>query len=81
MGLGMGQCLAEMVAARIFNERRRNPIATVYGVVTTGNVWRFLRLAQDTAFVDTTEYHIKEIERIVGIMLSMFDDSGARDKK
>jgi hypothetical protein len=75
MGLGMGQCLAEMVAARIFSLRRQNPILTIYGVVTTGNVWRFLRLVEDTAFVDATEYHIKEIERIIGILLSMLKDS------
>lgn len=76
MALGIGQCLAEMVAARIFNQRRQNPISTIYGVVTTGNVWKFLRLLETTAFVDVTEYHIKEVERILGILLSMFKDGG-----
>jgi hypothetical protein len=76
MSLGIGQCLAEMVAARIFNQQRRNPIPTIYGVVTTGNIWKFLRLVETTAFLDVTEYHIKEVERIIGILLSMFKDSG-----
>lgn len=71
MTIGIGQCLAEMVAARIFNERRGQPISTVFGVVTTGNIWKFLRLHENTAFVDVTEYHIKEVERVLGILLSM----------
>lgn len=77
MAVGIGQCLAEMVAARLFNQQRGNPIPTVFGVVTTGNIWKFLRLAKTTAFVDVTEYHIKEVQRIVAILLKMVTDSGA----
>jgi hypothetical protein len=76
MALGIGQCLAEMVAARIFNQQRKNAISTIYGVVTTGNIWKFLRLLEATAYVDVAEYHIKEVERIVGILRSMFKNSG-----
>lgn len=75
MSLGIGQCLAEMVGARIFNQRRGNSIATIYGVVTTGNIWKFLRLVKDTAFVDVTEYHIKEVEHILGILRGMLKSS------
>jgi hypothetical protein len=71
MRIGIGQCLAEMVAARIFNQQRDNAISTVYGVVTTGNIWKFLRLVENTAYVDVTEYHIKEVERIIGVLLHM----------
>ena len=78
MALGIGQYLAEMVAARIFNQRRPKPIATIYGVVTTGNVWKFLRLVGTTAYVDVAEYHIKEVERIVGILLSMLKNAGGQ---
>jgi hypothetical protein len=73
MKAGIGQCLAEMVAARLFNQQRKNDIAVVYGVVTTGNNWKFLRLQGTTAYIDVTEYHIKEVERIVGVIVSMFN--------
>jgi len=33
---GLGQCVAEMVAAKLFNEREGNNIQTIYGTVTTG---------------------------------------------
>ena len=41
---GLGQCLAEMVAAQIFNQREGQPIASILGTVTSGTNWRFLRL-------------------------------------
>jgi hypothetical protein len=39
--------------------------------VTTGNIWKFLRLEGDEATVDQPEYHIKEVGRIVGILKAM----------
>ncbi|MFQ4137773.1 hypothetical protein PGN35_015765 [Nodosilinea sp. PGN35] len=45
----LGQCLAAMVAARIFNEREGQPLPQIYGAVTTGNQWKFLRLSDQTA--------------------------------
>src|SRR5262249_35032841 len=41
---GIGQCIAEMVGARLFNEQRGSAIKSVYGVVTTGSLWKFLIL-------------------------------------
>jgi hypothetical protein len=78
MTVGIGQCLAEMVAARIFNQQNHNAISVIYGIVTTGSNWKFLRLVETTAHVDLTEYHIKEAERIVGIILSMLRNSALR---
>ena len=71
MKAGIGQCLAELVAVRLFNQRKGRELAAVYGAVTTGNNWKFLRLAGDKANVDLAEYHIKEVGRIVGILAAM----------
>jgi len=71
MKAGIGQCLAELVAVRLFNQRKGCELAAVYGAVTTGNNWKFLRLAGDTAKVDLAEYHIKEAGRIVAILRAM----------
>jgi hypothetical protein len=70
---GIGQCLAEMVGAQLFNQQHNNGIATVYGVVTTGNIWKFLRLVGSKAFIHEAEYHIHQVEKVVGIMVSMFN--------
>lgn len=68
---GIGQCLAEMIASRMFNQNEGNGIDEVYGVVTTGSVWRFLKLTGNTAFIDKREYHIDAIDRILGILTAM----------
>ncbi len=68
---GIAQCLAEMVAAQQFNREQENAIPTVFGVVTTGSLWKFLRLEATRVLVDETEYHISRPEKIVGILLEM----------
>ena len=68
---GLGQCIAEMVAARIFNERRGRELPRVYGVVTTGSLWKFLLLEPAGVLLDPAEYHISDLGRVVGILVSM----------
>lgn len=68
---GIAQCLAEMVAAQQFNREQENDIPTVFGVVTTGSLWKFLRLEGNRALVDETEHHISRPEKIVGIFLEI----------
>lgn len=68
---GMGQCIAEMVAAQVFNGREDNAIGAVYGAVTTGTSWRFLSLSERVLVIDLNEYLILQPERILGILLAM----------
>lgn len=72
---GIAQCLAEMVAAQQFNREQENAIPTIYGVVTTGSLWKFLRLEGTIALVDETEHHISKPEKIVGILLAMIREA------
>lgn len=66
---GLGQCAAEMVAARVFNEREGQSIPTIFGVVTTGTLWRFSRLDGAILSVDGREYAIDQASKILGILL------------
>jgi hypothetical protein len=68
---GVAQCIAEMVAAQIFNDARERPLAHVYGAVTTGSSWLFLRLGGHEVTIDLTEYFLGDIDRIVGILVAM----------
>ncbi len=65
---GFGQCMAEMIAARIFNESEGDKRKAVYGSVTTGSVWRFLKLEDDKIYIDKKEYFIESLEQILGIL-------------
>ncbi|OQY48438.1 MAG: hypothetical protein B6242_02325 [Anaerolineaceae bacterium 4572_78] len=68
---GYGQCISMMIASRIFNEREKNTIETMHGVVTTGTVWKFLKLIDNVVYVDHDEYHINQVEKIMGILVSV----------
>jgi hypothetical protein len=67
---GLGQCIATMIAAQRFNEQEGEPIDTLYGAVTTGTDWKFLKLIQQTAYIDSSDYFISEIDKILGILVS-----------
>jgi hypothetical protein len=68
---GIGQCIAEMIAAKLFNERAGQPLATLYGAVTIGNLWKFLKYKGNNVFIDQQEYHISNPAKIVGILVAM----------
>ncbi len=72
---GIPQCIAEMIAAKIFNKQAGNDIKTVYGIVTTGSIWKFLKL-EEVAYIDAEEYHIRQIDEIMDILLQMVKADG-----
>jgi hypothetical protein len=67
---GLAQCIAEMVAAQLFNERQGNEIKSIYGVITIGTIWQFLKLQDKVISIDLSEYYIKDIKKILGILVS-----------
>jgi hypothetical protein len=72
---GLGQCGSEMVAARLFNERAGLGELPITGCVTTGTVWRFLRLAGADLLIDQKEYYLAtHPDLILGILLSALRD-------
>jgi hypothetical protein len=66
---GLGQCVAEMVAARLFNERERQGPTVIHGAVTTGSVWKFLRLDGGTVFIDRPEYYLDQVDKVLGVLV------------
>jgi hypothetical protein len=65
---GLGQCIAGMVGAQRFNLRNNSPADPVYGCVTSGTVWKFLRLSGTTLAFDMAEYTPSQTDRILGIL-------------
>ena len=70
-----------MIGARIFNEREDTNIKTIYGVVTVGSVWKFLKLEGQTVFIDRTEYYLPQVGKILGILQSIFQEGTAWQQK
>lgn len=69
--LGLGQCVAEMVAAQRFNAEKGNDIPWVYGASTTGVEWLFLKLEEKCLHIDITTYQISQCDKVLGILSSM----------
>jgi len=69
--VGLGQCVAEMLAAQRFNTKKGNNISCVYGVTTSGTEWKFLKLEAKCLYIDMTVYQIARCDKILGILAGM----------
>lgn len=67
---GLGQCMAEMIAVQIFNQKKQQEINKILGVVTTGSSWKFMYLEGTKITVDLQEYFINQVGKILGILIS-----------
>lgn len=70
---GLGQCVAEMLAAQLFNVEKGNDISHIYGAATTGTEWKFLKLQEKRLYLDITIFQIAQCEKILGILSSMVE--------
>jgi len=68
---GLGQCVAEMVAAQQFNQMAQNDIPVVYGCISSGTQWRFLKLEGTNLTIDLTDYALMPVGAILGFLLWM----------
>jgi hypothetical protein len=73
IGSGMGQCIATMYAAQIFNKERNNDIPAIYGVVTSGNIWKFLKLENTVVQTEEQTYYLNDLDKIFGILNSIVE--------
>lgn len=70
---GIGQCIAEMIAARQYNKQEKKSVDIIYGVVTTGDEWRFMILKKSDVYIDQDSYFISDPEKIVAILMHMLN--------
>lgn len=69
--VGMGQCIAEMVAAQKFNDANQKEIPSVYGCISNGMQWRFLKLEGNEITIDLTDYPLPPVEVILAFLVWM----------
>lgn len=63
--IGLGQCIAQMVAAQLFNQTNHQPNLPVYGCVTSGEIWQFLKLGDSVVFMDEQRYYLDNLGMIL----------------
>jgi hypothetical protein len=70
---GLGQCASEMIAAKIFNQKSNQPIDIIYGCITTGILWKFIKLEKQKLYIDIYEIPLRPIENLLGIFMQILN--------
>ncbi len=65
LGESFGQCVAQMMGAKIFNEKHKKDIDTIWGCVTTGDRWHFLRLKNLTVSITPKDITLEGNEDLI----------------
>jgi hypothetical protein len=68
---GWAQCLAEMIACQRLNQ---NEAVVIYGIVSTGLVWEFGKLAGNVFAKHPLAYSISEPEKVMGLIDFVFSE-------
>jgi hypothetical protein len=67
-------CVAEMLAAQLYNQSQEQFIPVIYGCVTSGKFWQFLKLEGNSVTVDLTTYSVMPVQKILGILKWMLSE-------
>ncbi len=68
-----GQCGAEMVAAQLFNQQHNEPYPIIYGAVTNGYEWIFLRLEENRLLIDNRRYYLQDLSQLLTALQTVVD--------
>lgn len=69
---GLGQCIAQAVAARIFNDRAGEVDGPLFGCVTSGNDRQFFRLDGTEVILDRKTWYLDQIGGILATFRAIF---------
>jgi len=73
---GTIQCAAQLIGAQKLNEIEGNPVDTLYGCSTTGEVWRFLKYDDNQIIMDKKRYQISsELPELLGVLQHIIEVS------
>ncbi len=69
----LAQCAAQMYGARVFNQKKENKIIDIYGCVSTGIEWQFMKLEGQTIWKDMKIYTLSNLPELLGVWQIMID--------
>ena len=70
--VGVPQCAAQLVGAKFFNEKKGIKIDQIYGCVTTGNEWLFLKIDTELT-IDSRIYYLNELNELLAVFQQIID--------
>jgi len=71
--IGIPQCAAQMLGAKKYNEKKAQISGCIYGCVTTGDDWIFMRLS-DKIEIDIQKYYLNDLSTLLGIFQMILDE-------
>lgn len=71
--LGVPQCAAQLIGARLFNQKNDIELKKIYGCATTGKLWQFLLLEGNTIYVDDKQYVLDNLTELLGVFQYIID--------
>jgi len=74
---GLGQCIAQLAAVQVYNERSGRPLGSVYGCVTTGEDWQFFRLTGAEVTIGKGRHYISDVGGILAMLQAMVQQAVA----
>ena len=75
---GLGQCVAEMAAAALFNQAAGGAAAPMFGCVTTGETWQFLRLDGSIVQIDQRRFYLDNLPGILSALQAIVQAATTR---
>jgi len=73
LDVGAEQCAAQMYGVMLFNEKQESPLNIVFGCVTNGRDWQFMKLENNRLLIDEEVYSIERLETIIGVFQHIID--------
>jgi hypothetical protein len=70
---GIGQCGAEMYAAWQFNQEANRPLPAIYGAVTNGFDWLFMRYQGEILQINFDRFYLGELPELLGALQTIVD--------
>ncbi|MCU0338673.1 MAG: hypothetical protein MUE30_02220 [Spirosomaceae bacterium] len=67
MEWGIAQCCAQMYAASLFNQANNRSIKSIFGCVTTGSEWRFIKLEDQTIYIHSKAFYLDQVAILLGV--------------
>jgi hypothetical protein len=75
IGLGIIQCSAQLIGARIFNQKEGFDSPLLFGCSTTGVEWRFIRYENNTILWDQIIYTLRNLPELLGVLQHIIDET------
>jgi len=71
--LGIAQCAAQIIGAKVYNQKKGTEIKKIYGCVTNGDNWLFMKLEGDTIYADKNKYGLLNLPQLLGVFQNIID--------